>query len=163
MKVANRAVEQHQEWDAKYRDAPQHLEKKYRISVEINRVQLRLHHQNYMHHEEHSISTIFAYNRLHNGFESLRHKYRMPAIGTLEAIRGREIIFQEIRQYIEVIKQAKEWEGLEVTKDIIPQYAITPVKAHMNSWLWNNVLSSSKTILIEALEVKNRYIGDLVV
>jgi len=63
------------------------------------------------------ISIVVAYNRLHNGFESLTQKHGMPSIGTLEAIRGREIIFLEIRQYIKQIKQETKQEGL-VTKEI---------------------------------------------
>lgn len=51
---------------------------------------------------------------------------------------------------------------MEVTKDVIQQYAFAPVKAHMKiSWLWNNVQSSSKNILSKALEVKVRYERDL--
>jgi len=43
----------------------------------------------------------------------------MLAIGSLEAIRGREVIFHDIKEYIEQINQKTEQEGLEVTKDII--------------------------------------------
>ena len=51
---------------------------------------------------------------------------------------------------------------LEVTKDLILYYAFAPVKVNMKlSWFWNNVHSSSKNILMEALEVKMRYMGDL--
>jgi len=54
-----------------------------------------------------------------------------------------------------------EQEGLEVTKDIILQYTIAPVKAHMKlSWLWNNVESKFKNILTKALEVNIHYISD---
>lgn len=85
----------------------------------------------------------------------------MSSVGSLEEIRGREIIFKEIIQYMEQIKQESEQEGLEITQDIILQCGITLVKSHMKlSWLWNNVQSSSKTILIEALEVKMRYETD---
>lgn len=39
-------------------------------------------------------------------------------------------------EYIEHIKQASKHEGLEITKDIILQYVIAPVKAHMKlPWL----------------------------
>lgn len=63
-----------------------------------------------------------------------------------------EIIFHEIRKYIEQIKQALEQEGLETTK----------ANTHMKlSWLWNSVQSSSKTILTEALVVNMRYATDL--
>ena len=56
---------------------------------------------------------------------------------------------------MEHIKQASEQEGLDFTKDIILQYAIARVKAHMKlSWLSNGVQSRSKNILIEDLKVK---------
>lgn len=45
LKVANKVIDQLQEWVAKYSDAPQHLERKYRITTDIDRFQLRLHHQ----------------------------------------------------------------------------------------------------------------------
>ena len=60
-----------------------------------------------------------SYNQLHNGFESLTHKHMMPTIGSLEAIRNREVIFQQIRYYIEKIKKVTEHEDLEVTKYVI--------------------------------------------
>jgi len=93
-------VDHLEEWDSKYIDALQHLEKKDMVVVEIDKIQLRLH-QNYMCLGEKSIITIVAYNRLHNGFTSVTQIHGMPAIGTLEAIRGREIIFQDIKKYIE--------------------------------------------------------------
>lgn len=43
----------------------------------------------------------------------------MPTITYLEAIRGRKVIFEEIKEHIEKVKQEMELEGLEVTKDII--------------------------------------------
>lgn len=161
LNVENRAVDHFWEWDAKYPNGLQHLEMKDRIPAEIDIVQLGLHHHNYMHIGEQSISTIVSYNELHNGFESLTHKHGMPAIWALEAIKGREITFQEVRKYIEHIKKAIKQKGFEVTKDIILHYAITLIKPHMKlSRLWNNVYSISKTILMEALEVKMRYVGD---
>lgn len=71
LKVANREVNHLQQWASKYLDALQHLEKKDKIVTGMDRRQLRLHHQNYMCLGEQSISTIFSYNRMHNGFESL--------------------------------------------------------------------------------------------
>lgn len=145
LKVANIIVEQLQEWAVKYLDALQHFERKDNIFSKIDRAQLRLHHQNYMCLREQPISTIAAYNRLHNGVESLAQKLGMPSIGSAEEIRGREIIFQEIMQYIKQIKQASKHEGLEITKDIILQYAIAIVNAHMKlSWLWNNIQSTPR-------------------
>ena len=38
---------------------------------------------------EKSISTIGAYNWMHNGFESLTQKHGMPSIGTFKANIGR--------------------------------------------------------------------------
>lgn len=86
----------------------------------------------------------------------------MSTIRTLEVIRGREVTFQKIRDYIEQIKQVTEREGLEVIKDIIQQYAFARVKYKMKlSWLWNNVQSNYKNILTDALEVKMCYKRDL--
>jgi len=48
LKVANKAINHLQEWVSKYLDAPQCLEKKDKIFADIDRDQLRLHHQNYM-------------------------------------------------------------------------------------------------------------------
>jgi len=99
---------------------------------------------------------------LNNGFESLTDKLWMLAIKYLELIVGREVMFKEMREYIEQIKQAIEWEGLEVTKDIIESYEFPLVKAHMNLlWLWNNVQSSFKNILTKAFKVTMRYKWDL--
>jgi len=115
---SNRWVNHLQQWASKYQDALQHLEKKDNIVTGMDRDQLRLHQQNYMRPREQSTSTVVAYNQLQNGFESLTQNNGMPLIGTLEAIRGRDIIFLEIRQYIKQIKQETEQEGL-VTKEII--------------------------------------------
>ena len=86
LKVANKVVDHLQEWVSKYPDAIQHVENKYRIVVEIDRVHMRLHHENYMCLREWSIGTVATYNRLHNFFESLTQKHGMPAIGTLEGL-----------------------------------------------------------------------------
>lgn len=158
LKIANKEIDQMQEWDAKYLDSPRHLERKDKVSIEIDRVQLRLHLQNYSHLGAQLVSTMVAYNRIHIGFESLTQKHGMPAIITLEAIRGREVIFEETKGYIEQIKHVTKREVLEVTKDIIQQHAFSLVKVHMNlSWFWNNMRSRFKNILTEALEVNMHY------
>ena len=59
-KIPKKAVDHLQEWATKYLDAPQHLEMKGMIDTEIEKVQLRLHHQNYMYLGEYLISTISA-------------------------------------------------------------------------------------------------------
>lgn len=84
LKVANREVDQLQEWVAKYLDASQHLERKDMIFAEIEKVQLRFHHWNYMYVGEQWISTIVAYYWLHNGFESLAQKHGIPSIRMLK-------------------------------------------------------------------------------
>jgi len=140
----------------------QHLVGKDQISIEIERAQLRLCHQNYIYLGEQSNNIIVPYGQLHNKFEFITHKNEIPSIGSLEEIRVKEIVFQQIRKYIEQFKQESKQEVLEITKDIILQYSITPAKAHMKfSWQWNNVQSSSKTILTKALEVKMWYVANL--
>ena len=57
------------------------------------------------------VNTMVAYNHLHNGFECLTQKHTMLC-RSLEGIKGREDIFQEIRYYIEQIKHVtnmKDW------------------------------------------------------
>lgn len=164
LKVASKVIDQLQEWAAKYLNALPQLVRKDKIVAEMDLVQFRLHHWNYNRLGEQVTNTISTYGCLHNGFESLAQKYGMPSVGSLEKIKGREIIFQKIRQYIELIKQASRQGALEITKDIILQYSIMLVQAHMKlSWLWNNVQSISKTILIKVLEVKIWYAADFVV
>lgn len=97
LKVENRVEYHLQKGVLKYPDAPQHLEKKERIVAEMDRVHLRLHHQNYIRISEQLISTIIIYNQLHNDFEPLTQKHGMPLIDTLEEIIGRDIIFPKIR------------------------------------------------------------------
>ena len=78
LKVANKVVDQIQECNAKYIDVPQQLVINNRVFVEESIVQIRLHHQNYIRLGEQLTNTIFAYNRLHNGLESLIKKHMMP-------------------------------------------------------------------------------------
>lgn len=140
LKVVNIIIDQIREWASKYPDVPLQLVRKDRIASKVDRLQLRLHHQNFIRLGEQSSNTLASYSRLHNGLESLEHNHVMPSQGSLGEIRGKEIILQEVRQYIKQIKQTSEQEGLEITKDIILRYVIAPTKAHMKClWLWNSV------------------------
>lgn len=81
------------------------MEKKDKLSAKIDRVELRFHLLNYSHIGAHLINTMDAYKWMHNGFESLTQKHEMPAIRSLEAIKGMEVVFQEIKDCIEQIKK----------------------------------------------------------
>lgn len=155
LKVENKVIDLIQEWGAKY---PNFLEKFGQEGNNCRRdgkVQLRLHIHNYTCLGEKATNTITSYGQLHNGLESLTQKHGMPFVGTLGEIRGKDVIMHVIKQFIEKIKQTFGHEGPEITKKIILQYAIAPAKLHMKlSSLWNNVQSSSKSILSRALGVK---------
>jgi len=71
LKIAARVVDQMQEWIAKYPNALVHFQKKDKIFLEIDRVQLIIHLHNYSLLGAQLVDTMAIYNWLHNGFDSL--------------------------------------------------------------------------------------------
>ena len=79
LKVVNIIIDQIREWASKYPDVPLQLVRKDRIASKVDRLQLRLHHQNFIRLGEQSSNTLASYSRLHNGLESLEHNHVMPS------------------------------------------------------------------------------------
>lgn len=71
----------------------------------MDRVQLRLHIQNYTRLGRHKTNTIIAYEWLHIGLESLMQKYGVPIVGEIGEIRVKNVIMQDLNHFIEHIKQ----------------------------------------------------------
>lgn len=69
LNVASGAINQLQEWDAKYPNVPPQLVRKERNSIEMGQVQFRFHHQNYNHLGEHVTNKISSYFHVHNGLQ----------------------------------------------------------------------------------------------
>jgi len=74
------------------------------LEAEVDRVDLRLHTHNYNHLGEQVTNTEASYVRLHKNLESLTQTHRIPYVGPLGEIMGKDVIMQELKDFIEQIK-----------------------------------------------------------
>ncbi len=73
--------------------------------------------------------------KLHLGLEALVWVHNIPSVGEFGEVKQKDVIIQELEDFLDITQ-----DDLEVTKEIVLQYVIEPVKLHMKlTVLWNNI------------------------
>lgn len=70
------------------------------------------------------------YKHLHGPLESLLELHKIPSIGTLGETRTKKEFKQEIQAFLEPIRQDATRDDLEVTKEVITQYVVEPMRLY---------------------------------
>lgn len=103
LKVIHVAISVIHEWGTKYKDTPTNLSKKTRKEEKMEKVKARM----LMHNKKLNTfveKIIESYAWLYNGLESLVRTYKIPSVVPFAEEKGKNIIEQEIQEYLNSVK-----------------------------------------------------------
>jgi len=137
LKVIHLAISVIHEWGTKYKDTPTNLSKKTRKEEKLEKVEVKiLMHKKKLNKFVEEIIASYAW--LYNGLESLVRTHKIPLVVPFSEEKGKNIIEQEIQEYLDSVKHVTTKQDLEINRNNMQRCIAKPAKVNMKLLLLQN-------------------------
>lgn len=144
-----------QEWTIRYKGASLTLAKKMKLQTELEKARVRVLTQKNKKLTSFMGSIQASYVWLYNILDFMVKTHKTPSVFLLTEAKQRHQVKQEIKEYLEQLRQIAPKEDLDMSRQNMQNYIDGPIQIRkMFLFLKRDVKTSSKSLYLDAMEAR---------